>query len=125
MFFSISLLGLRGQENFLVPCIVCSLAATVILWSTCFWYSKGRLVSTQQLRVYITGPQFSTSKLMNTEEFIDFKIHCYLSANLISPCSFNIWPRRRNARVNIQGHIKKKKHFCHFQIYFARCWCGF
>lgn len=43
---------------------------------------------------------------MNTEEFIDFKIYCYLSANLISPCSFNTWLWRRNARVNIKGCIK-------------------
>jgi len=29
---------------------------------------------------------------MNTEEFIDFKIHCYLSAKLVSLCSLIYGP---------------------------------
>lgn len=78
--------------------------------------------ATQSLNHWTSNFHFQQ---MNTEEFIDFKIHCYLSANLISPCSFNTWPRRRNARVNIKGHIKPPPPFCHFQICFARCWCGF
>lgn len=34
------ILGLRGQRNFIVPHIVCSLAAMVIFWSIHLWYSK-------------------------------------------------------------------------------------
>jgi len=45
---------------------------------------------------------------MNTEEFIDFKVLCYLSSNLISHCFYNIWTRRRNAGINNKRDIKKK-----------------
>jgi len=50
MFFP-SLFILKGQGNFIVLRIVCSLAAMVIFWSTYLWYSKGKLLSTQELRV--------------------------------------------------------------------------
>lgn len=60
---------------------------------------------------------------MNTEEFIDFKVLCYLSSNLISHCFYNIWTRRRNAGINNKRDIKKKKlpfpnMFCQMLVWF-------